>query len=109
MVKRATGMIMTATMLSASAAAWAGSLTDELAANRMTVVEVDKAAGAVLLRNSASTNWLQAQGATIIAPHVTKRDFGLLHAGDIVRLRRDGEAVTIIILRTAADEVGSLE
>ena len=108
MVTRAIGIIMTATMLGASAAS-AGSLTDELQTNRMTVVEVDKAAGAVLLRNSVSTSWLQAQGATIIAPHATKRDFGLLHTGDIVRVRRDGGALTIIILRTAADEVGSLE
>ena len=79
MVTRAMGIIMTATMLSASAAS-AGSLTDELQTNRMTVVEVDKAAGAVLLRT-----------------------------GDIVRLRRDGGALTIIVLRTAADEIGSLE
>jgi hypothetical protein len=108
MVTRAIGMIMTATMLSASAA-WAGSLTAELERDRMTVVEVDKAAGAVRLRNSVSTSWLQAPGATIIAPHATKRDLGLLHTGDIVRLRRDGEALTIIILRTAADEIGSSE
>ncbi|TMQ25617.1 MAG: hypothetical protein E6K82_06340 [Candidatus Rokuibacteriota bacterium] len=108
MVTRALGAIMTVGMLSASAA-WAGNLTDALESDRMTVVKVDKATGGVLLRNGVSVNWLEAPGAMIVAPHATKRDLGLLNTGDIVRVRRDGAAPTIIILRSAADEIGSLE
>jgi hypothetical protein len=108
MVTRALGAIMTVAMLSASAA-WAGNLTDALESDRLTVVRVDKATGGVLLRNGVSVNWLQAPGAIVVAPHTTKRDLGLLNTGDIVRVRHDGSAQTIIILRSAADEIGSLE
>ena len=108
MVTRALGAIMAVGMLSASAAS-AGSLTDALQSDRMTVVKVDKATGGVLLRNGVSVNWLQAPGAMIVAPHTTKRDLGLLSTGDIVRVSHEGGAPTIIILRSAADEIGSLE
>ena len=67
MVTRALGAIMAVGMLSASAAS-AGSLTDALQSDRMTVVKVDKATGGVLLRNGVSVNWLQAPGAMIVAP-----------------------------------------
>jgi hypothetical protein len=108
MVLRAIGTIMTATVLSASVA-WAGGLSEELESNRMTVVKVDKSAGTVLLRKGISTSWLQAPDATIVGPYATRRDLGLLNAGDIVRVHQHAGEPTIIILRSAADEIGRVE
>ena len=98
MVTRVTGTLMAAMVLFGSAA-WAQSPTDSLQSDRLTVVKIDKASGAVLLKNGVSASWHSAG----------KRDIDGLGAGDIVRVSANGSGHTITILRRAADEIASPE
>lgn len=108
MVNRVMCAVMAAVVLTAPAV-WAGSGTELIQSERMTVVKVDEEAGAVMFKNSVSVGWMLAPAAMVVAPGRAKRDLMLLHPGDIVRVQGEGIDQTITILRYAAEEIGSPE
>ncbi len=89
-------------------------LTNAIQADRMTVLEVNKAAGQIYC--------LEADGRLRVVefPHgvpmvisngVRRADLGLLSAGDLIKVQRatNGQAHTIIVLRRGSDEITSPE
>jgi hypothetical protein len=82
--------------ISASVVA-AGSLTDRID-GRMTIIKTDPSTGRILC--AEHQNWTT----------VAKSDLRAVHPGDIVRVQtQTGGEARLILLRTAADELGSPE
>ncbi len=90
------------------------SLSNAIQADRMTVLEVNKAAGQIYC--------LEADGRLrvvefpnevpmVISNGVRKADLGLLSAGDLIKVQRarNGQAHTIVVLRRGSDELTSPE
>jgi hypothetical protein len=97
MIEKALWIGVAVVSLGASAAVAAG-LTEQMAAERMTVVQVDRAAGRFLC--AEHRRWTR----------VAKTDVAVLASGDIVAVRRpDGGLPRLTVVRTAADELASPE
>ena len=85
-------------LLALATSALAAGLTERLQADRMTVVQVDRAKATFLC--AEHRRWTSVPPADIPA----------LSAGDIVTLeRRDGQVARVRVVRTAADELSSPE
>ncbi len=89
----------------------AQSLTDFLQVSRLTVVEVNKEAGRVRVRDAADVcSDLSCQGAVVVTDEVQRADLELLNPGDIIKVEaREGHAQKIVVLRRAWDEIASPE
>jgi hypothetical protein len=89
----------TAVMIAAAASAALGAgLTEQLQADRMTVLKVDRAGGRVQCAEHQKWTAVSKQSLEAVAP------------GDIVRMERSaGTATRLVVLRTAADEMASPE
>lgn len=90
------------------------SLSNAIQADRMTVLEVNKAAGQIYcldadgrLRVVEFPNGVPM----VISNGVRRADLGLLSAGDLIKVQRapDGQAHTIVVLRRGSDELTSPE
>ena len=90
-------------------------LTDSIQMGRMTVLQVDPAAGRIYCLEAGDRLRVVefANGATpmIVTDTARRADLSLLSAGDVIRVQRgaDGQAHTIGVLRRASDEIGSPE
>ncbi len=89
----------------------AQSLTDFLQASRLTVVDVNKDAGRIRVRDAADMcTDLTCQGTLVVTEEEQKTDLGLLNPGDIIKVEaQDGRAQKIVVLRRAWDEIASPE
>ena len=89
----------------------AQSLTDLLQKSRLTVVDVDKAAGRLRVRDDADLcSDLSCQGSLVVTEGESKADLGLINPGDIIKVEsKDGRAEKIVVLRRAWEEFGSPE
>ena len=89
----------------------AQSLTDLIQKSRLTVVEVDKAAGRLRVRDDAEMcTDLSCQGSLVITEEESKADLGLINPGDIIKVEsKDGRAEKIVVVRRAWDEFASPE
>jgi len=89
----------------------ARSLTDFLQTSRLTVVDIDKEAGRVRVRDAADMcTDITCQGTLVVTDEEQKADLGLLHRGDIIKVdAQDGKARKIVVLRRAWDEIASPE
>ncbi len=97
MMARTLSISLLAMSLAASAAP-AATLTEGLQTDRMTVVEVDRAAGR--FKCAEHRRWMPA----------AKRSLRDIHPGDIVRVEMTaGQQRRLVVLREAADELGSPE
>jgi hypothetical protein len=97
MIKKALWISVAVVSLGASAAVAAG-LTERMAAERMTVVQVDRAEGRFLC--AEHRRWTR----------VVKTDVAVLASGDIVTVRRpDGGLPRLTVVRTADEELASPE
>ncbi len=97
MMTRTLSISLLAMSLGASAAS-AATLTDRLQTDRMTVVEVDQAAGR--FKCAEHRRWMS----------VAKRNLRDIHPGDIVRVETTaGQQRRLVVLREAVDELGSPE
>lgn len=87
-------------------------LSDSLQTDRMTVLEVDRAAGRIVCLNGTPERIVHElhNGALVITPEGPRADLRFLNAGDIIKAElRDGRIDTIVILRRASDELASPE
>ncbi len=87
------------------------SLTESLKHNRFHVVEVDKAAGRLRVRNEAEMcTDLNCDGTVIVTDEGRSNDLTQLNAGDIVTMeQQDGRAKEIRVVRRVFDEYSSPE
>jgi hypothetical protein len=97
MMTRTLSISLVAMGLAASAAA-AATLTDRMQTERMTVLEVDRAAGR--FKCAEHRRWTS----------VAKTNLQDVHPGDIVRVEPTGGQLSrLVVLRAAADELSSPE
>ena len=89
----------------------AQSLTDFLQASRLTVVDVNKDAGRIRVRDAADIcTDLICQGTLVVTEEEQRTDLGLLNPGDIIKIEaQDGRAQKIVVLRRAWEEIASPE
>jgi len=89
----------------------AHSLTESLKHNRFLVVEVDKAAGRLRVRNEAEMcTDLNCDGTVIVTDEGRSNDLAQLNAGDIVTMvQQDGRAREIRVVRRVFEEYSSPE
>lgn len=87
------------------------SLTESLKHNRLHVVEVDKAAGRLRVRNEAEMcTDLNCDGTVIVTDEGRSNDLAQLNAGDIVTMeQQDGRAKEIRVVRRVFEEYSSPE
>jgi hypothetical protein len=96
MLKRVLSITGVAVVLTATVAA--AGLSESLQTSRMTVLKVDRAGGRFLCVEH------QKWGS------VARTDLSGVGPGDIVRVtRQDGKPARLVVLRTAADELSSVE
>jgi translation initiation factor IF-1 len=97
MVTRTLSISLVAMSLAASAAV-AATLTERMQTERMTVLEVDRAAGR--FKCAEHRRWMP----------VVKKNLQDVHPGDIVRVEPTaGQPSRLVVLRAAADELSSPE
>jgi hypothetical protein len=89
----------------------AHSLTESLKHNRFHVVEVDKAAARLRVRNEAEMcTDLNCDGTVIVTDEGRSNDLAQLNAGDIVTMvQQDGRAREIRVVRRVFEEYSSPE
>ena len=87
------------------------SLTESLKHNRFHVVEVDKAAGRLRVRNEAEMcTDLTCDGTVIVTDEGRTNDLARLNAGDIITMQQqDGRATEIRVVRRVYEEYSSPE
>ncbi|HET8576781.1 MAG TPA: hypothetical protein VFO18_06770 [Methylomirabilota bacterium] len=87
------------------------SLTESLKHNRFHVVEVDKAAGRLRVRNEAEMcTDLTCDGTVIVTDEGRTDDLAQLNAGDIITMQQqDGRAKEIRVVRRVYEEYSSPE
>jgi hypothetical protein len=87
------------------------SLTESLKHNRFHVVEVDKAAGRLRVRNEAAMcTDLACDGTVIVTDEGRSNDLAQLNAGDIITMQQqDGRAKEIRVVRRVYEEYSSPE
>ena len=97
MLMRTLSISLVALSLAAGAAA-AATLSDRLQTERMTVLEVDRTGGR--FKCAEHRRWIP----------VAKRNLQDIHPGDIVRVELTaGQQRRLVVVREAADELGSPE
>lgn len=89
-------------------------LTDAIQADRMTVLEVNKAAGQIYcLEADGRLRVVEFPNGVpmVVSNGVWRADLGLLSAGDLIKVERatNGQAHTIVVLRRGSDEITSPE
>ena len=89
----------------------AQSLTDLIQKSRLTVVEVDKAAGRLRVRDdSEMCTDLACQGSLVVTQEESRADLGLINPGDIIKVEwKAGRPEKIVVVRRAWDEFASPE
>ena len=89
----------------------AQSLTDLLQKSRLTVVEVDKGAGRLRVRDDSETcTDLTCQGSLVVTEEESGADLGLINPGDIIKVESNaGRPEKIVVVRRAWQEYASPE
>lgn len=89
----------------------AQSLTDLIQKSRLTVVEVDKGAGRLRVRDdSEMCTDLTCQGSLVVTDEESRADLGLINPGDIVKVEPNaGRPERIVVVRRAWEEYASPE
>ena len=89
----------------------AQSLTDLIQKSRLTVVEVDKGAGRLRVRDdSEMCTDLTCQGALVVTEEESRADLGLINPGDIIKVESNaGRPEKIVVVRRAWEEHTSPE
>lgn len=89
----------------------AQSLTDLIQKSRLTVVEVDKGAGRLRVRDDAEMcTDLVCQGALVVTEDESRADLGLINPGDIIKVvSKAGRPEKIVVVRRAWEEYASPE
>jgi hypothetical protein len=89
----------------------AQSLTDLIQTSRLTVVEVDREAGRLRVRDSSEMcSDLTCHGSLVVTEEASKADLGLIHPGDIIKVEASGgRPEKIVVLRRAWEELTSPE
>lgn len=87
------------------------SLTESLQHDRLTVVEVDKAAGRLRVKSEAQVcTDLSCAGTVIRTEQGQTQDLAAINAGDIITMRiEDGRPTEIKVVRRVYDEYSSPE
>jgi len=91
------------------------SLTDSIQMGRLTVLQVDPAAGRIYCLEAGGqlrvVEFTKDAVPLIVTDGGRRADLSLLIAGDVIKVEReaDGRAHTIVVLRHASDEIGSPE
>ncbi len=89
-------------------------LTDAIQADRMTVLEVNKAAAQIYcLEADGRLRVVEFPNGVpmVVSNGVWRADLGLLSTGDLIKVERatNGQAHTIVVLRRGSDEITSPE
>lgn len=87
------------------------SLPDLIQKSRLTVVEVDKEAGRLRVRDDSEmcTN-LTCQGSLVVTEAGSSADLGLINPGDIIKIESNaGRPEKIVVVRRAWEEHTSPE
>ena len=89
----------------------AQSLTDLIQKSRLTVVEVDKKAGRLRVRDdSEMCTDLICQGSLVVTEEESRADLDLINPGDIIKVEsKAGRPEKIVVVRRAWNEFGSPE
>ncbi len=89
----------------------AQSLTDLIQKSRLTVVEVDKEAGRLRVRDDAEVcTDLTCLGSLVVTDEESRADLGLINPGDIIKVEsKGGRPEKIVVVRRAWNEFGSPE
>ena len=90
----------------------AQNMTESLQTDRMTVVEVNKAAGRIVCLNGEPRIVAHEvhNGALVVADDGQRADLGFLNVGDVIKAEiRDGRIHKIVVLRRAWAELASPE
>lgn len=89
----------------------AQSLTDLIQKSRLTVVEVNKAAGRLRVRDDAEKcTDLSCHGALVVTAELSGADLGLINPGDIIKVESpEGGPQKIVVVRRAWEEHASPE
>lgn len=89
----------------------AQSLTDLIQKNRLTVVEVDKGAGRLRVRDDSETcTDLACQGSLVVTGEKSSADLELINPGDIIKVEPNpGRPEKIVVVRRAWEEHTSPE
>jgi hypothetical protein len=89
----------------------AQSLTDLIQKSRLTVVEVNKQAGRLRVRDDSETcSDLSCHGALVVTDEMSGADLGLINPGDIIKVEaREGRPEKIVVVRHAWNEFSSPE
>ena len=89
----------------------AQSLTDLIQKSRLTVVEVNKAAGRLRVRDDAEKcTDLTCHGALVVTDELSGADLGLINPGDIIKVEfQEGGPQKIVVVRRAWEEHASPE
>jgi hypothetical protein len=89
----------------------AQSLTDLMQKSRLMVVEVDKGAGRLRVRDdSEMCTDLTCQGSLVVTEEESRADLGLINPGDIIRVEsKAGRLEKIVVVRRAWEEHTSPE
>ncbi len=87
------------------------SLTDLIQKSRLTVVEVDKGAGRLRVRDDSETcTDLTCHGSLVVTEEASRADLGLINPGDIIKVESNvGRPVKIVVVRRAWEEYTSPE
>lgn len=87
------------------------SLTDLIQKSRLTVIEVDKGAGRLRVRDdSEMCTDLTCQGSLVVTEEESRADLGLINPGDIIKVEsKAGRPEKIVVLRRAWEEHTSPE
>lgn len=89
----------------------AQSLTDLIQKSRLTVVEVNKQAGRLRVRDDSETcSDLSCHGVLVVTDEMSGADLGLINPGDIIKVEaREGRPEKIVVVRPAWNEFSSPE
>ena len=89
----------------------AQSLTDLIQKSRLTVVEVDKGAGRLRVRDDAEMcTDLACAGLLVVTEEESRADLGLINPGDIIKVESNaGRPEKIVVVRRAWEEYASPE
>ena len=89
----------------------AQSLTDLMQKSRLTVVEVDKGAGRLRVRDDSETcSDLACHGSLVVTEEASRADLGLINPGDIIKVEsKAGRPEKIVVVRRAWGEHTSPE
>ena len=89
----------------------AQSLTDLIQKSRLTVVEVDKKAGRLRVRDDSEMSTdLTCHGSLVVTEEESRADLDLINPGDIIKVEsKAGRPEKIVVVRRAWNEIGSPE